>query len=132
MPTTKDLSGSGIGWLCKQAKPKFKPIARRSQSSGVNKAKQDEAVCQKALEAMSLDDVRTAIASHGVAKDDVANRSLAGPTITPKTRFRPKKRQQSERVIFSLMATLPKYGLRFPERETSSSSSSLADAGKMR
>lgn len=120
MPTTNDLTGSGIGWLGKQAKPRFKPNVRRSHSSGVNKAKKDEAACRTALEAMSLDDVRTEIISHDVAKDDLANRSLPSATIVPKIRNRSKKLQKLQKpngITFSLMSALPKYSLRFPEKD---------------
>lgn len=121
MAITNDLTGSGIGRLGKQAKPRFKPIVRRSHSNGVNKAKKDEPAYVKALEAMCLNDIRTTeIASQDVATDDVANRSFASPTIAPNMINKPKnskKPQKPEGVNFSLMSALPKYDLHFSDKE---------------
>lgn len=113
MPTTNDLTGSGIGRLGKQAKPRFRPIVRRSHLSGVYKVKTDEAVCRKALKAMSLDEIHTEIASQHVAVGDGANRTLTSPSITPQEVQNPTK---PKAINVRLMAALPKFGLHFPDK----------------
>lgn len=83
MTSTPDLAGSGLGCLGKQAKPRFKPRARRSNLNGVSKTKQNGHICLKGLEALSLDDIGTKIASHSVGADD-ANKTALKPTTAPK------------------------------------------------
>lgn len=115
MPTTNDFAGSGIGRLGKQAKPRFKSILRRSHLSGVNKVQSqtDEVVYCKALKAMSLDNIRTEIASQHIAIDDDVNRSLTSPSIAPWEVQSPTK---PKAINVRLMAALPKFGLHFPDK----------------
>ncbi|KAJ4397687.1 hypothetical protein N0V93_001920 [Gnomoniopsis smithogilvyi] len=108
MAPTNESTGSGLGRFGKQTKPRFKPVARRSHLSGVRKMKHSEGVCLKALEALTLIDVRTQSAPQRVTVDvDIAKETSPVPTILLK---------KPRAVELSLLSALPKAGLCFSEK----------------
>ncbi|KAJ4409757.1 hypothetical protein N0V82_009388 [Gnomoniopsis sp. IMI 355080] len=142
MTSTHDLSGSGLGILGKQAKPRFKPVARRRNFNGVSKSKKNGSFCLKALETLSLDDIGTQIASRVVADDahkpatkhstapkgnedlcldasdamdldDASNQIALQRAAEDKADRTSTKSRHSE---FRLMKALPKHGLRFSDK----------------